>query len=142
MLLSDGSMCQRNELDSLRITDIHVDELDNQSQMKIHPCKSKTDQYHQAIFYTLFTIYPRIIHRGKNSGMPGAIHLHTLLFRQVLRLVHLGGIKNLGYIANSRVSPYLSIFSGCTVIPAIFLEIYTASDHLCGFFCPSLPWNV
>ena len=44
LLLAYDSMCRRSELVSLRITDIQVDELDNQSQMKIRLRKSKTDQ--------------------------------------------------------------------------------------------------
>ena len=44
LLLAYDSMCRRSELVSLRIADIQVDKLDNQSQMKIRLRKSKTDQ--------------------------------------------------------------------------------------------------
>lgn len=44
LLLAYDSLCRRSELVSLRITDIQVNELDNQSQMKIRLRKSKTDQ--------------------------------------------------------------------------------------------------
>ena len=57
------------------------------------------------IFETLFTIYRRKIHRGKNPAMPDAIHFHTLLFRRVLRPGHQNGLASLSYLANSRTSP-------------------------------------
>ena len=44
LLLAYDSLCRRSELVSLRIADIQVDKLDNQSQMKIRLRKSKTDQ--------------------------------------------------------------------------------------------------
>ena len=44
LLLAYDSLCRRSELVSIRIADIQVDKLDNQSQMKIHLRKSKTDQ--------------------------------------------------------------------------------------------------
>jgi UDP-N-acetylmuramyl pentapeptide phosphotransferase/UDP-N-acetylglucosamine-1-phosphate transferase len=86
------------------------------------------------IFETLFTIYRRKIHRGKNPGMPDAIHFHTLLFRRVLRPAYLGGPDSLGYIANSRTSPYLWILSGCAVIPAILFWESTPILMICAAF--------
>ena len=44
LLLAYDSLCRRSELVSLRIADIQLDKLDNQSQMKIRLRKSKTDQ--------------------------------------------------------------------------------------------------
>jgi site-specific recombinase XerD len=44
LLLAYDSMCRRSELVSLRIYDIQIDELENQTQMKIRLRKSKTDQ--------------------------------------------------------------------------------------------------
>lgn len=71
------------------------------------------------IFETLFTIYRRKIHRGKNPGEPDAIHFHTLLFRRVLRPTHQNGIAGVHYLANAKTSPYLWMLSGCAVIPAV-----------------------
>jgi UDP-GlcNAc:undecaprenyl-phosphate GlcNAc-1-phosphate transferase len=70
-------------------------------------------------FETLFTIYRRKIHRGKNPGIPDAIHFHTLLFRRVLRSPHRQQLAREAYLANSRTSPYLWILSGFAVIPAV-----------------------
>lgn len=44
LLLAYDSMCRRSELVSLRIIDIHIDELENYKQMKLRLRKSKTDQ--------------------------------------------------------------------------------------------------
>ncbi|MBT8621922.1 tyrosine-type recombinase/integrase [Polynucleobacter paneuropaeus] len=44
LLLAYDSLCRRSELVSLRITDIQVNKVDDQSQMKIRLRKSKTDQ--------------------------------------------------------------------------------------------------
>lgn len=44
LLLAYDSMCRRSELVSLKVTDIHLQELDSKSQMKIRLRKSKTDQ--------------------------------------------------------------------------------------------------
>ncbi|MEA9598519.1 site-specific integrase [Polynucleobacter sp. AP-Sanab-80-C2] len=44
LLLAYDSMCRRSELVSLKVTDIHLQELDNKGQMKIRLRKSKTDQ--------------------------------------------------------------------------------------------------
>ena len=71
------------------------------------------------IFETLFTIYRRKIHRGKNPGMPDAIHFHTLLFRRVLRPAYENQSTNLIYLANARTSPFLWMLSGCAVIPSV-----------------------
>lgn len=84
------------------------------------------------IFETLFTIYRRKIHRGKNPGMPDAIHFHTLLFRRVLRPAHQYTVVDLSYIANSRTSPYLWMLSGCAVIPAILFWRSTTILILCA----------
>ena len=44
LLLAYDSMCRRSELVSLKVMDIHLQELDNKSHMKIRLRKSKTDQ--------------------------------------------------------------------------------------------------
>ena len=44
LLLAYDSMCRRSELVSFRIEDIHIDDLQNQAQMKVRLRRSKTDQ--------------------------------------------------------------------------------------------------
>ena len=84
------------------------------------------------IFETLFTIYRRKIHCGKNPGMPDAIHFHTLLFRRVLRPAHQNELIALAYLANSRTSPYLWMLSGCAVIPAVLFWRSTPMLMICA----------
>lgn len=47
LLLAYDSMCRRSELVSLKISDIHKNDLSNQYQTKIRLRKSKTDQEQQ-----------------------------------------------------------------------------------------------
>jgi UDP-GlcNAc:undecaprenyl-phosphate GlcNAc-1-phosphate transferase len=86
------------------------------------------------IFETLFTIYRRKIHRGKNPGVPDAIHFHTLLFRRVLRPSHQNGLAGLHYLANARTSPYLWMLSGFAVIPAVLFWHSTPVLMVCAAF--------
>jgi site-specific recombinase XerD len=58
LLLAYDSMCRRSELVSLKVMDIHLQELGNKSQMKIRLRKSKTDQELQG----------RWIHPSKRSS--------------------------------------------------------------------------
>jgi site-specific recombinase XerD len=44
LLLSYDSMCRRSELVSLKISDIHLNESNSNTEMKIRLRKSKTDQ--------------------------------------------------------------------------------------------------
>jgi len=72
------------------------------------------------IFETLFTIWRRTFHQGKNPGIPDGIHLHTLIYRRVIRWAILKSKDaNLNYLANARTSPYLWAISCLGVVPAI-----------------------
>jgi UDP-N-acetylmuramyl pentapeptide phosphotransferase/UDP-N-acetylglucosamine-1-phosphate transferase len=73
------------------------------------------------IMETLFTIYRRIIHQGKNPGNPDGIHFHSLLYRRVLS-VRSPSTKNSPYLLNARTSPYLWIVTTLCVIPAILFR--------------------
>jgi len=68
------------------------------------------------ILETLFTIYRRKIHQGKSAGQPDGIHFHTLIYRRILSSRHL----NEDWLsANARTAPYLWIFAGMSIAPAI-----------------------
>ena len=93
------------------------------------------------IFETLFTIYRRKIHRGRNPGMPDAIHFHTLVFRRIVNPAHPKQISNLSHIANSRTSPYLWVLSGFAVIPAVlFWRSSTILMIFAGLFACTYIW--
>lgn len=70
------------------------------------------------ILETLFTIYRRKLYQNKSPGQPDGIHLHSLIYRRVLKAkeVHLGeGLLS----ANAKTSPYLWVLSGIPVIASI-----------------------
>jgi UDP-N-acetylmuramyl pentapeptide phosphotransferase/UDP-N-acetylglucosamine-1-phosphate transferase len=69
---------------------------------------------------TLFTIWRRSVHQGKNPGLPDAAHFHSLIYRRVVRWstpnnesLHISASKN------AKTSPYLWLLSSLGVIPAI-----------------------
>jgi UDP-N-acetylmuramyl pentapeptide phosphotransferase/UDP-N-acetylglucosamine-1-phosphate transferase len=82
------------------------------------------------IFETLFTIYRRKIHQGRNISDPDAIHFHSLLYRRVLK-IQFGNTNS--EAANARTSPYLWVLSGLPVILGIFFWKSTPSLFICIF---------
>lgn len=70
------------------------------------------------IFETLFTIWRRAIHQGRNPGLPDGAHFHSLIFRRMMRWVYHDG-KPHHYLQNAKTSPYLWILSSLAVIPAV-----------------------
>jgi len=70
------------------------------------------------ILETLFTIYRRKIHQGKNPGLPDGIHFHTLIYRRILSPAF-RGTKDDWFTANAKTSPYLWILTVMAIVPAI-----------------------
>ena len=68
------------------------------------------------IFETLFTIWRRSIHQGKNPGLPDGAHFHSLIYRRIMRRAY---PNNQSYLANAKTSPYLWALSSFGVLPAI-----------------------
>lgn len=68
------------------------------------------------IFETLFTIWRRSIHQGKNPGLPDGSHFHSLIYRRIMRWAYTG---DQSYWANAKTSPYLWALSSLGVIPAL-----------------------
>lgn len=85
------------------------------------------------IFETLFTIWRRRVHQGKNPSLPDGAHFHSLIYRRVIRWAEAPkSKKNLTYIKNAKTSPYLWFLSSLAVFPAIIwwhttwiLQIFT-----------------
>ena len=70
------------------------------------------------IFETLFTIYRRKLHQNKSPGQPDAIHIHSLIYRRVLKARNID--QSPGQLsANAKTSPYLWVLSGLPVIASI-----------------------
>ena len=89
------------------------------------------------IMETLFTIYRRKIHQGKNPGAPDGIHFHTLIYRRILQAKHFDSALS----ANARTAPYLWTLTGLSIAPAV---LWWQSTHIlmgaCLLFIVSYVW--
>ena len=81
------------------------------------------------ILETVFTIYRRKFHQGKNPGHPDGIHFHSLIFRRILNKTHITSEVD-WFNANAKTSPYLWVLSTLAVIPAILF--YNSTPILIG----------
>jgi UDP-GlcNAc:undecaprenyl-phosphate GlcNAc-1-phosphate transferase len=99
------------------------------------------------IFETMFSIWRRTIHQGKNPGMPDGAHFHTLIYRRIMRWAlaypnaHERNEINSSHTANARTSPYLWVLSSFAVLPAVLfwnnsllLQLFTI------LFCFTYAW--
>jgi UDP-N-acetylmuramyl pentapeptide phosphotransferase/UDP-N-acetylglucosamine-1-phosphate transferase len=70
------------------------------------------------VFETLFTMYRRKVIRGRPVSLPDGIHLHTLIYRRLMRWG--GGSHDPAALTrgNSMTSPYLWVLSSVSVAPA------------------------
>jgi UDP-N-acetylmuramyl pentapeptide phosphotransferase/UDP-N-acetylglucosamine-1-phosphate transferase len=77
------------------------------------------------IFETLFSIYRRTVIRRASPGAPDGVHLHSIIFRRVMRWV--AGSKSAAHITmrNSMTSPYLWLLSSLAIVPATLWWQYT-----------------
>lgn len=71
------------------------------------------------VFETLFSIYRRKILKGVSPGMPDALHLHTLVYRRLVRWAIGGDAKEGGAKQNAATSPYLWLLCSTSVFPAL-----------------------
>ncbi len=71
-------------------------------------------------FETLFSIWRRKVHQGKNPSLPDGAHFHSLIYRRVIRWAEAHESKEtLSYAKNAKTSPYLWFLSSLAVFPAI-----------------------
>jgi UDP-N-acetylmuramyl pentapeptide phosphotransferase/UDP-N-acetylglucosamine-1-phosphate transferase len=70
------------------------------------------------ILETVFTIYRRKIHQGKNPGLPDGIHFHTLIYRRILNSKRINN-KSEMLNAHSKTAPIFWFISSLAVIPAV-----------------------
>jgi UDP-N-acetylmuramyl pentapeptide phosphotransferase/UDP-N-acetylglucosamine-1-phosphate transferase len=72
------------------------------------------------IFETLFTIWRRKVHQGKNPGLADGAHFHSLIYRRLIRWAEVHEAKDTAsYAKNAKTSPFLWLLSSLAVIPAI-----------------------
>lgn len=69
---------------------------------------------------TIFSMYRRKIVRGRPAGLPDGIHLHSLIYKRLVR--RMVGSKEAAHMIrrNSMTSPYLWALAAFSIAPAIF----------------------
>lgn len=71
------------------------------------------------VFETLFSMYRRKVIRGRSVGMPDGLHLHSLVYRRMLRWA-IGRQDAAAMMKrNSRTAPYLWLLCMFAVVPAV-----------------------
>lgn len=73
------------------------------------------------VFETVFSMYRRKVVRGRSASAPDGVHLHTLIYRRVIRSVlsdhHPPARRKTA--RNAMASPYLWLVSLVSVLPAV-----------------------
>jgi UDP-N-acetylmuramyl pentapeptide phosphotransferase/UDP-N-acetylglucosamine-1-phosphate transferase len=67
---------------------------------------------------TLFTVWRRVFHKQKNPSIADDMHLHSLIYRRVVRWEDQDKGNIVSISANARTSPYLWAIHTITIIPA------------------------
>jgi UDP-GlcNAc:undecaprenyl-phosphate/decaprenyl-phosphate GlcNAc-1-phosphate transferase len=92
------------------------------------------------IWETLFTIYRRKFIRGVEPGLPDAIHLHSLVYRRLVRTdVSSKSITDLTR-RNSSTAPYLWGLESLAIVPALMFWNNPSALFICAiafivFYC-------
>jgi len=71
------------------------------------------------VFETLFSVYRRVMLRKQSAGMPDGIHLHSLIYRRIMRWAVGKQSKRSAARRNSMTSPYLWMLCMTAVVPAM-----------------------
>jgi UDP-N-acetylmuramyl pentapeptide phosphotransferase/UDP-N-acetylglucosamine-1-phosphate transferase len=88
------------------------------------------------MFETLFSMYRRRILRGRPMGQPDASHLHSLIYRRLMRWAI--GRRDAANLLrrNSMTSPYLWLVCSSSAVPALLCWDNTSLLGICLlFFC-------
>ena len=83
------------------------------------------------VFETVFSIYRRKMLRGQPAGMPDGIHLHSLIYRRIMRWAIGKQSKRSAARRNSMTSPYLWMLCMTAVVPAMLF--WDSTPVLGGF---------
>ncbi len=94
------------------------------------------------IFETLFTIWRRKVHQGKNPSLPDGAHFHSLIYRRIIRWAEANGSKDTApFTKNARTSPYLWLLSSLAVFPSIiWWQSTSILQCFALLFCISYIW--
>ncbi|HEY6353812.1 MAG TPA: glycosyltransferase [Burkholderiaceae bacterium] len=78
------------------------------------------------VFETLFSMYRRRVLQDRSPGVPDGIHLHSLIYRRVVRWAAGASRAKSLTRRNSMTSPYLWLLCMCAVVPAMLFWNNTA----------------
>jgi UDP-N-acetylmuramyl pentapeptide phosphotransferase/UDP-N-acetylglucosamine-1-phosphate transferase len=78
------------------------------------------------VFETLFSMYRRRVLQDRSPGVPDGIHLHSLIYRRVVRWAAGSSKAKSLTRRNSMTSPYLWLLCMCAVVPAMLFWDNTA----------------
>lgn len=82
-------------------------------------------------FETLFSIYRRVVVRGHLPSVPDGIHLHSLVFKRLMRWAVGSDDPSKRTRRNSLTSPYLWVLCSLSVAPAVLF--WNRTSVLLGF---------
>lgn len=82
-------------------------------------------------FETVFSIYRRVVVRGHLPSMPDGIHLHSLVFKRLMRWAVGSSDPGKRTRRNSLTSPYLWVLCSMSVAPAVLF--WNRTGVLMGF---------
>ena len=71
------------------------------------------------VFETVFTMYRRKVLRGRPMSVPDGIHLHTLIYRRLMRWAVGSDARAALTLGNSMTSPFLWVLTSVSVVPAM-----------------------
>ncbi len=83
------------------------------------------------VFETIFTMYRRKVLRGRPVSMPDGIHLHTLIYRRLMRWAIGTDARAALTHGNSMTSPFLWVLTSISVVPAMIWWDNTPMLALC-----------
>jgi UDP-N-acetylmuramyl pentapeptide phosphotransferase/UDP-N-acetylglucosamine-1-phosphate transferase len=83
------------------------------------------------VFETVFSIYRRVMLREQSASEPDGIHLHSLIYRRVMRWAECERAPRSQVRRNSMTSPYLWML--CTVAIAPAMLFWSSTPILAGF---------
>jgi len=83
------------------------------------------------IFETVFSMYRRKFVRGRPVGMPDGVHLHSLVYRRLIRWAAGDRTAQVLTKRNSMTAPYLWVLCMLSIVPAM---LFWANSMVLGAF--------
>ncbi len=98
------------------------------------------------VFETVFSIYRRVMLRGQSAGAPDGIHLHSLIYRRMMRWAVGPRSQRSLTRRNSMTSPYLWMLCMLSVVPAMLFwddtAVLATAIFLFGLGYSMLYWRI